>query len=499
VPPAAAPSAAGSTRLATERLLAASRPSVLGPVAGAAVLAALSPGEARVRTAVLAFTVFAGAAAACRQLAPHAALLPLMRVVYSGVAPCLGGAILATLWLLTGADGVGPTAMAAAVAACTLVSQPWPASRRWPPALGAGRRVAFAGSAAGAFRLARALDLGGSSEYLLVGRIEVGEDRAPGDGDRVAPVLGRLDALERLIVEHGIDVVVMGGDASRLAVFERVASSCLHLPVRVVDVPGLYEEVFGHVPMAEIDALWFQCVADPHVRLARRPAKRVVDLVIAAMLAVVTLPLVGLLAALVRSDGGPWLFEQTRIGEGGRPFHLYKLRTMRVGSGTEAQWAELEDPRITRIGRFLRRMHLDELPQLANVLRGDMSLVGPRPEQPEFVDRLERTLPYYQRRHLSRPGITGWAQIRCGYAGSDVGSAWKLSHDLYYLKHRSVALDGLIVAETLATLVFDRQPVLRPETLDFVLGHAPLEPAAVATSAPLAVRASGVASGTGAL
>ena len=115
---------------------------------------------------------------------------------------------------------------------------------------------------------------------------------------------------------------------------------------------------------------------------------------------------------------------QGRIGEGGEPFELVKLRTMRVGADSSAQWASVDDPRMTRIGAWLRRTHLDELPQLVNVLRGDMSLVGPRPEQPAFVDRLEQMLPFDQRRHLIRPGITGWAQIRCGYAGSDIGSAW---------------------------------------------------------------------------
>jgi lipopolysaccharide/colanic/teichoic acid biosynthesis glycosyltransferase len=126
---------------------------------------------------------------------------------------------------------------------------------------------------------------------------------------------------------------------------------------------------------------------------------------------------------------------------------------------------------VTRLGRVLRRTHLDELPQLINVLRGEMTLVGPRPEQPEFVDRLEQTVPYYSRRHLIRPGITGWAQVRCGYAGSDLGSAWKLCHDLYYLKHRSFALDVAIIAETLRTLVADRQYGIEPAGVSFIV-HA---------------------------
>jgi lipopolysaccharide/colanic/teichoic acid biosynthesis glycosyltransferase len=150
------------------------------------------------------------------------------------------------------------------------------------------------------------------------------------------------------------------------------------------------------------------------------------------------------------------LFSQRRIGSHGAPFTLLKLRTMQV-SLPAAHWSTVEDPRVTPIGRVLRRTHIDELPQLLNVVRGDMTVVGPRPEQPEFVERLERTLPHYNRRHLIKPGITGWAQVRCGYAGSDAGSAWKLCHDLFYLKHRSLGLDLAILAETVRTLVADRQ------------------------------------------
>jgi lipopolysaccharide/colanic/teichoic acid biosynthesis glycosyltransferase len=158
-------------------------------------------------------------------------------------------------------------------------------------------------------------------------------------------------------------------------------------------------------------------------------------------------------ALLVRRDGGPALFTQTRIGEGGRPLAVYKLRTMKTDAGLESQWASPGDPRITRVGAVLRKMHLDELPQIVNVLRGEMSIVGPRPEQPEFVERLEGILPFYSRRHLIKPGITGWAQVRCGYAGSDVGSAWKLCHDLYYLKYRSTAFDLSILVETLRSVL----------------------------------------------
>jgi exopolysaccharide biosynthesis polyprenyl glycosylphosphotransferase len=327
-------------------------------------------------------------------------------------------------------------------------------------------RAAFIGPPAAAMRLARALDAGGSDQLVLAGWVSCSTEPADTAGP---PALGRLGELARIVTDNDIDLLVMGAEAPRLSVFAEVTDSCLGFPVRLVELASLFEEVFGHVPTAEINASWFQCLADPEARAPAAPLKRLLDVVGASVVLPLTLPLLGVLVLLVRRDGGPAIFTQTRIGEGGRPFRLHKLRTMHVGAGASAQWACADDARTTRVGAFLRRTHLDELPQLVNVLRGDMSLVGPRPEQPEFVDRLERMLPFYQRRHLLRPGITGWAQIRCGYAGSDIGSAWKLCHDLYYAKHRSTALDLLILCETFATLFFKREPVMHPENVAFVL------------------------------
>ncbi|MEA2252981.1 MAG: hypothetical protein QOG70_3223, partial [Solirubrobacteraceae bacterium] len=195
--------------------------------------------------------------------------------------------------------------------------------------------------------------------------------------------------------------------------------------------------------------------------------------------------------------GGSAFFAQMRIGESGRPFRLYKLRTMRVDSGAEARWAQQRDPRTTPLGRFLRRSHLDELPQLWNIVRGDMSFIGPRPEQLEFVERLELALPFYQRRHLIRPGLTGWAQVRCGYARSEMGAAWKLCNDLYYVKHRSIGLDLLLLAETVGLLVREtatgngarRAPWagtgLPPDSA--IVGLPPVDPVAVAPAGDIPV------------
>jgi lipopolysaccharide/colanic/teichoic acid biosynthesis glycosyltransferase len=173
-----------------------------------------------------------------------------------------------------------------------------------------------------------------------------------------------------------------------------------------------------------------------------------VDLIFVALLCALTLPLLTVLVLLIRRDGGPALFRQVRIGEGGRPFVILKLRTMRVQDDDQARWTSEHDPRVTRIGRVLRATHFDELPQLVNVVRGEMNIVGPRPEQPALVDRLEALVPYYQRRHLVKPGVAGWAQARCGYGGSEDGSLRKVCHDLYYLRHRSIRFDLAILAET---------------------------------------------------
>jgi exopolysaccharide biosynthesis polyprenyl glycosylphosphotransferase len=443
---------------------------VVGPLAGAIVLGLLArPGNA-IDTVLLALAAFAGGAALGRRVAPQAALLPLMRRVQPLLGPALAVGGLALLELLTGEPRATPLDLLAAFVAASLPDRPLRTLRGAPRATGV--RAAYIGRPAAAERLARALEAGGSNQYQLVGRvIGIDEARDPVQAEAGVPALGTLDELAGLVVEHHIDLLVMGGEAPRLAVFSQMTEHCLDLPVRLVELSGLFEEAFGHVPTAEINPAWFQCLADPQLRLSTSPIKRTIDLVLAGTLLVLTAPLLGVLILLIRRDGGPGLFRQVRIGERGRRFKVCKLRTMVVGADATAQWAAPEDPRITRLGALLRKTHFDELPQLINVVRGEMSLVGPRPEQPEFVDRLERSLPFYQRRHLMRPGITGWAQIRCGYAGSDIGSAWKLCHDLYYAKHRSAGVDLLILCETVANLFFAREDVLQPETVAFVLAE----------------------------
>jgi exopolysaccharide biosynthesis polyprenyl glycosylphosphotransferase len=184
--------------------------------------------------------------------------------------------------------------------------------------------------------------------------------------------------------------------------------------------------------------------------------KRLSDVVFSLVGLLVALPLMALAALAIRvSSNGPVLYSQTRVGRNGVAFRIYKFRSMRVDAEATsgAVWSVENDPRVTRIGRFLRRTRVDELPQLWNVLRGDMSFIGPRPERPEFVADLELQIPYYGQRHVVRPGITGWAQIRHGYGATIEDAREKLQFDLFYIKHMSFPFDVYIVLETVKTVL----------------------------------------------
>ncbi len=187
----------------------------------------------------------------------------------------------------------------------------------------------------------------------------------------------------------------------------------------------------------------------------QRQLKRAADVALAVSLLLLTLPLIALAGLLIwLDDRGPVFYVQDRSGWMGETFRLYKLRTMRCADPDEpATWTTLRDSRITRMGWFLRRVRLDELPQLINVLRGDMSLIGPRPERPELEHELEKSIPHYRKRHWMPPGLSGWAQVCAPYAASVEEAELKLSYDLFYLRHWNVGLDLLILLKTVKTVL----------------------------------------------
>lgn len=317
-------------------------------------------------------------------------------------------------------------------------------------------RIAIIGSPSLAVGLDDELRNAKISSYTVVGWIA--DDRpttTPGGGPRR---LGSLAQVREVVQRHSVDLLAhsnkpsgMDGDAfpTRLELFERIATDCLDLPVRLIEVGQLYEEQLGHVPLGQSNWAWFQYLMHPRYRAGSPLSKRVFDLVVGSTMLFFLSPVLLAFAIAVKlSDGGPVFYRQRRVGEGGREFELIKLRSMRVDSEDAGpRWSEAGDERITSVGKLMRRLHIDEMPQLWHIIRGEMTLVGPRPEQRDLIAKLEHQLPWYDRRHLVKPGLAGWAQARCGYSGSEEGTSWKLCHDLFYLKHRSVYFDTLVLVE----------------------------------------------------
>ena len=265
---------------------------------------------------------------------------------------------------------------------------------------------------------------------------------------------GRLPQLASVIAEHRPDLVILSAGCRTPATMSRLLDAA-EAGFRVVTLAEFYEYAFGRVPIDDLSHDWFMSVLHLYQRRYSRAVKRGLDLVAASLLLVFTLPLFPLLALFVAQTEGPLIFRQSRLGENGRLFTIYKFRTMRVDAelAGAAVWASAQDPRLTRAGAFMRKLRFDELPQLWNVLRGEMSLVGPRPERPEFLAELSDRVPFWTRRHLIKPGLTGWAQVRQGYAGSAEETATKLSYDLWYLRHRSLTVDLAILLRTIVAVL----------------------------------------------
>lgn len=235
--------------------------------------------------------------------------------------------------------------------------------------------------------------------------------------------------------------------------------SCKFSGIQVIDAPSFYEQMTGKLLIENISPSWFIFSDGFRITTFVRVCKRVFDIFLACAGIIVAIPLLPLIVALIMIDSpGPVFFSQVRVGERERNFVLHKFRTMRTDAESEtgAVWSQQDDPRVTMIGRFLRKSRLDEIPQLFNVLKGDMSFIGPRPERPEFVTKLKEVIPYYSERHFVKPGLTGWAQVRYPYGASIEDAAEKLRYDLYYIKNISLFLDLLIVLETAKVVMFGR-------------------------------------------
>ncbi len=267
-------------------------------------------------------------------------------------------------------------------------------------------------------------------------------------------MLGTIDDIERICIERQVDEVVVGPAAARNSRLVDRTLGCLRLGCRVTNLSTFYEEVFSEVPAALLEPNWFLFADLKHYHQTQLIMKRAFDIVGSIIGLLLMLPFFPIIALLIKLDSsGPVLYSQIRVGLNGRPFRLYKLRTMHVGAEKNGHtWATVNDPRVTRMGRFLRKTRIDELPQLWNILTGVMSIVGPRPERPEFVTELGKKIRFFNERHLVKPGLTGWAQINYRYGASVEDAQRKLQLDLWYIKHMSPELDMTILLRTMGIL-----------------------------------------------
>jgi exopolysaccharide biosynthesis polyprenyl glycosylphosphotransferase len=307
------------------------------------------------------------------------------------------------------------------------------------------RRVLVVGSSSSAGAVADAIEVDGNAPFTVVGAV----DDEPGDLGR----LGSVAELSRIIDEQRPELIVLTDGESSAKALDRLLDAPAS-GLKLVGQAHFFDHAFGRIPLADLKPSWFMSIFHLWHRPYTRFAKRTFDVVCASIILLFAAPLMLVAAALVRLTPGPVIYRQTRVGEQGRHFTMLKIRTMRADAEAPGPaFAQREDPRVTRVGRVLRRTHVDELPQLWNVLRGDMSIVGPRPERPEFIPKLEEAVPFFTRRLLVKPGITGWAQLRHDYASDAEGAAEKLSYDLWYLRHRNLVVDLAICVKTFSSVL----------------------------------------------
>jgi sugar transferase (PEP-CTERM system associated) len=298
----------------------------------------------------------------------------------------------------------------------------------------------------------------GSQPFTVLGFI----DDDPAAPDRIpvgAELLGKTGDLLSLIDELVPDLVLVALPDMRGALPTNDLLECRLRGIPVEDWATFYEKQTGKVHVTGLRPSWL-IFSDGFVKTSlTATVKRVGDIMLSIGMLLVALPVMALVTALIKLDSrGPVLFRQERVGQNGRIFTLNKFRSMRTDAErlSGAVWATTNDPRVTRVGRFLRRSRLDELPQLFNVLVGNMSFIGPRPERPEFVRLLQRDIPFYMGRLAVKPGITGWAQVRHQYAASVEDTLEKLQYDLYYIKNLSPFLDLVILLHTIQVVLFAR-------------------------------------------
>lgn len=267
---------------------------------------------------------------------------------------------------------------------------------------------------------------------------------------RVGDIQTPFDLLETA-TQKNIKTIVTAIDPHQDSKLVRSLYQCLPLKISFSDLPSFYEKILGKVPISSIGEIWFLENLTESQKNYYEAIKRFMDIGATIILGLISLPFYPIIALVIKIDSsGPVFYKQRRIGLDGQIFNVIKFRSMvQEAEKSGVQWANQQDRRVTRIGRFMRKARIDELPQVWNVLLGQMSFIGPRPERIEFVQQLEKEIPYYQIRHIVRPGLTGWAQVNFHYGASVEDSIEKLQYELYYIKHRSLILDLSILLKTI--------------------------------------------------
>lgn len=293
-----------------------------------------------------------------------------------------------------------------------------------------------------------------NSEYVLAGYVSSVSETIIVPGHEI---VGSSEEIFETVKRNRADKLVVSLSERRGVFPLKEMLKCKLSGIKVLDAPSFYEKVTGKLLLENITPGWFIFSHGFRSTLLLRMVKRVLDISLSMIGLLLFLPFFPLIAVLIRLDSpGPVFFGQERVGENERSFTVYKFRTMRQDAEklSGAVWAQKDDPRITRLGKFLRKSRIDEIPQLVNVLLGEMSLVGPRPERPEFVYKLKEIVPYYSERHFVKPGVTGWAQVCYPYGASVEDALEKLRYDLYYTKNISLTLDLLVIFKTVKVVLF---------------------------------------------
>jgi sugar transferase (PEP-CTERM system associated) len=310
--------------------------------------------------------------------------------------------------------------------------------------LGDPSRVLILGDGIKAHGIAKAIADEGEDAFQVVGMVD--PRRAEG---RTA---------QALVQQHKAEYAIVAMDEARGGLQIEDLVRCRFEGCRVYEGAGFSERVLRRIPVAHLRASELAFADELTVSPVRRFLKRAFDLGVATVLLVLAAPVMALLSVIIKLDSkGPIFYRQERVGLNGKPYHLWKFRSMRTDAEANgAVWAKTNDDRVTRVGRFIRKTRMDEIPQVFNVLLGDMSFVGPRPERPVFVDQLKQQIPFYGLREGVKPGITGWAQIRYPYGASVEDARNKLEFDLYYVKNASLFLDVAIIFHTVRHVLLGR-------------------------------------------